>query len=117
MLDKANLVGEELGQGKNDYETGGIFYVLLLAPKIKYCSNIDEFGILQEHKTFKGFNDSKRLLDRSQNFKNIEGKKVSALLPKSWKKGSDSGVFIPTRKRFCKECKIKKLQQMYQSNQ
>ena len=26
VLDKANLVGEELCQGKNDYETGGIFY-------------------------------------------------------------------------------------------
>ena len=28
MLDKANLVDEDLCQGKNDYETGGIFYGL-----------------------------------------------------------------------------------------
>ena len=27
VLDKANLVGEELCQGKNDYKTGGIFTV------------------------------------------------------------------------------------------
>ena len=32
VLDKANLVGEKLRQGKNDYETGGIFYGLFLAP-------------------------------------------------------------------------------------
>ena len=82
ILDKANLVGEGLCQGKNDYETGGIFYGLFLAAKIKYCLNIDEFGIIQEHKTFKGFNDSKRLLDRSHYFKMIEGDKISAMLPK-----------------------------------
>ena len=63
VLDKANLVGDNLCQGKNDYETGGIFYGLCLAPKIKYCLTIDEYGYIKEHKTFKGFNDSKRLLD------------------------------------------------------
>ena len=66
VLDKANLVGEVLCQGKNDYKTGGIFYGLFLAPKIKCCLTIDGYGIIQEHKTFEGFNDSKRLLDRSQ---------------------------------------------------
>ena len=104
LLDKANLVGEELCQGKNDYKTGGIFYGLFLASKIKYCLTIDDYGIIQEHKTFKGFNDSKRLLDRSQYFKMIEGEKVSALLPKSWKKSFDSGIIIPTKMRFCNEC-------------
>ena len=33
VLDKTNLVGEELCQGRNDYKTGGIFYGLFLAPK------------------------------------------------------------------------------------
>ena len=75
VLDKANLVGKDLCQGKNDYKTGGIFYGLFLAPKKKYCLKIDDYGIIQEHKIFKGFNDSKRLLDRSQYFKMIEGKK------------------------------------------
>ena len=42
VLDKANLVGEELCQGKNDYKTGGIFYGLFLATKIKYCLTIDD---------------------------------------------------------------------------
>ena len=35
VLDKAKLLGEELCQGKNDYETGGILYGLFLATKIK----------------------------------------------------------------------------------
>ena len=42
VMDKANLVGEGLRQGKNDYKTGGIFYGLYLAPKIKFCLTIDE---------------------------------------------------------------------------
>ena len=33
------------------------------------------FGFLQEHKTFEGFEDNKRLLDRSQYFKMIKRKK------------------------------------------
>ena len=38
-----------------------------------------------------------------------EGKKISALLPRSWKKSFDSGIFKPTRMRFCNECKDKDL--------
>ena len=108
-LDKANLVGEELCLGKNDYKTGGIFYGLFLAPKIKYCLTRDDYGIIQEHKTFKGFNDSNRLLNGSQYFKMIEGKKVSAMLPRYWKKSFDSGIIISTRKRFCNECNDEKM--------
>ena len=109
VLDNANLVGEGLCQGKNDYKTGGFFYGVFLAPKIKYCLTVDSYGIIQEHKTFKGFNDSKRFLDRSQSFKIIEGEKISALLPKSWIKSFDSGIIIPTKMRFCNECDDKKV--------
>ena len=109
VLDKANLVGENLCQGKNDYKTGGIFYGLFLAPKIKYCLTIDVYGIIQEHKTFKGFNDSKRLLNRSQYFNMKEGKKISAMLPRSWKKSFDNGIIIPKKMRFCNECNDKKM--------
>ena len=35
VLDKANLVGDNLCQRKNDYKTSGLFYSLFLAPKIK----------------------------------------------------------------------------------
>ena len=79
VLDKANLVGENLCQGKNDYKSGGVSYGLFLAPKINYVLTINEFGIIQEHKTFKGFNDRERLIDRSQYFKMKEGKKISAM--------------------------------------
>ena len=104
VFDKANLLGDNLGQGKNDYKTGGIFYGLYLAPKIKYCLTIDEYGIIKEHKTFEGFNDSKRLLDRSKYFKRKEGEKISSMLPRSWKKSSDNGVIKPKKMRLCKKC-------------
>ena len=103
VLDEANLVVERLCRGKNDYKTGGIFYGLFLAPKIKYCLTINDYGIIQEPKTFKGFNDSKRLLDRSQYFKMIEGKKITAILPRSWKKSFNSGVIIPEKMSCCNE--------------
>ena len=105
VLDKANLVGKDLCQGKNDYRTGGIFYGLFLAPKIKYVLTIDDYGIIQQHMTFKGFNDSKRLLDRSQYFDMLDGKKITAMLPRSWKKSFNSGVVIPTKMRHCNACK------------
>ena len=109
LLDKANLVGDGLCRGKNDYKTGGILYGLFLAPKIKYYLTTDEFGYIQEQKTFKGFNDSKRLLDCYQIFKMIEGEKISAMLPRSWKKSFDSEKIIPTKKRLCNECNDNKM--------
>ena len=42
--------------------------------------------------TFKGFTDSKRLLDQSQKFKLLEGEKVRVMLPKSWKKSFNTGI-------------------------
>ena len=59
VLDRANLVSKNLCQGKNDYKTGGIFFCLFLAPKIKFCLTINELGIIEQHMNFKGFNDSK----------------------------------------------------------
>ena len=77
---------------------------MFLAPKTKYCLTIDKYGIRQEHKTFKGFHDSKRLLDRSRYSKKIEDKKISMLLPKSWRKIFGSGIVILAKMRFCNEC-------------
>ena len=59
--------------------------------------------------TFKGFYDSKRLLDRSQYFDMWEGKKITAMLPRSWKKSFKNGIIIPTKMRQCNECKDGKL--------
>ena len=46
----------------------------------KHVLTIDKFGTLQEHKTLRSFCSSKRLFDRSQNFKNIEGETITAML-------------------------------------
>ena len=105
VLDKANLACKILCQIKNDYDSCGIFYRLFLAPnKKKYCLIINELGIIQQHMTFKGFNDSKRLLDRSQYFIMLEGKKITTMLPRSWKKSFNNGIVIPTEMRRCNDC-------------
>ena len=57
-LDKVGLVGKNLLKGKNDYKVGGIFSGLFLALKIKYCLTINKCGVIDEHKTFKGFNNA-----------------------------------------------------------
>ena len=53
VLDKANVAGDGLFQGKNDYKTGGIFYGLFLAPKIKYCLTIDDLVLYKNTKRLK----------------------------------------------------------------
>ena len=59
--------------------------------------------------TFKGLIDSKILLDRSQFFNILEGKKITAMLPRSWKKSFNNGIIIPTKKRRCDICNDKLL--------
>ena len=54
--------------------------------------------------TFKRFNDSKRILGRSQYFDILEGKKISATLPRSWKKSFNKGFAIPVKMRRCNNC-------------
>ena len=49
VLDEASLVGDNLCRSQNDSKLRGIFYGLILAPKIKYCLTINEFGIIEEH--------------------------------------------------------------------
>ena len=55
--------------------------------------------------TFKGFNNGKRLLDRAQYFDMLKGKKITAMLPRSWKKSFINGIHIPTKIRHCNACK------------
>ena len=103
-LDKAGLVGKNLLQGKNDYKDGGIFYGLFPAPKIKYCLNINKYGVIDEHKTFKGFTNESDNLDRKEYFKMLNGKKLTAKVPLSWKKGISHGIIIPHKMRNCDNC-------------
>ena len=103
-LDKAGLVGKNLLQGKNDYKGGGIFYGLFLAPKIKYCLTINKYGVIDEHKTFKGFTDVSDKLDRKEYFNMYNGDKLVAKVPLSWKKSFSQGVVIPHKMRDCNKC-------------
>ena len=85
-LDKAGLIGTNLLQGKNDYKDGGIFYGLFLAAKkIKYYLTINKYGVIDEHKTFKGFTNVSDNLDRKEYFRMFNGGKLLAKVPLSWK--------------------------------
>ena len=77
-LHEAGLVGKVLLQAENDYRDGGIFYALFLAPKMKYCLTINKYGVVDEHKTFKGFTNVSDNLDRNEFFKMFEGDKLIA---------------------------------------
>ena len=68
ILDKAGLVGRNLLQVKNDYKDGSFSFGLFLAPKIKYCLTIRKYGVIDEHKTFKGFSKVSDTLDRKEYF-------------------------------------------------
>ena len=104
-LEKAGLAGKNLLQGKNDYKDGGIFYGLFLAPKIKYCLTINKYGVIDEHKTFKGFSNVSDNLNRKEYFKMADGDKLVAKVPLSWKKSFSQGVVIPHKMRNCHYCK------------
>ena len=41
------------------------------------------------------------MLDRSQYLDMLEGMKISAVLPKSWKKSFNKGIVIPAKVRSC----------------
>ena len=103
-LDKAGLVGKNLLQGKNDYKDGGSFYGLFLAPKRKYCLTINKYGVIDEHRTFKGLTNVSDNLDRTEYFKMFEGEKLVAKVPLSWKKTFSQGVVIPHKMRICNKC-------------
>ena len=101
-LDRAGLIVKNLLQGKNDYKDGGFWYGLFLAPKIKYCLTINKTGDKDEHKTFKGFTNVSDILDRKEYFNMLDGGKLIAKVPLSWKKSLCS---ISTKMRNCTDCK------------
>ena len=82
-LEKTGLVGKTLLQGKNAYTDGGIFYGLFLAPNIKYCITVNQYGVFDEHTTFKRFTNVSDNLDRKEFFKKFEGDKLIVKVPLS----------------------------------
>ena len=98
------MVGKAPLQGMNDYKDDGIWFGLILAPKIKYCLTINKNGVIDEHKTFKGFTNVSDNLDRKGYFKKVYGDEVSAKVPLSWKKPFSSGAVIQHKIRNCNKC-------------
>ena len=90
---------------KNDYKEGGIWYGLFLAPKIKYCLTINKYGVIDEHKTFKGFTNVSDNLDRKGYFNMADGGKLVSKVFLSWKKPFRQGVVIPHKMKICGDYK------------
>ena len=102
-LVEKGYVGKSLGQGKNDYGDSGIFYAWFLAPKIKYCLVIDDFGIISAKRTFKGYSEEHRMIKLDEYISLSEGKTVSGRFSIDWTKTFE-GIKIPHRKQDCSDC-------------
>ena len=107
LIDKG-FVGKSLGQSKNDYGNSGIFYAWFLAPKIKYCSVIDDFGIITAKRTFKGYSEEHRMIKLEEYISLSEGKTVSGRFSIDWTKTFE-GIKIPHRKQDCSDCDNEKI--------
>ena len=107
-LVEKEYVGKSLGQGKNDYGDSGIVYAWFLAPKIKYCLVIDDFGIILAKRTFKGYSEEHKMIKLNEYISLSEGKTVSGRFSIDWTKTFE-GVKIPHRKQNCSECDNRKI--------
>ena len=104
-LDKAGLIGKNRLEGKNNYGVNaGIWYGLFLAPKTIFLG-INNFGIIDEHKIFKGFTNVSVNSDRKDYFNMAHGGKLIAKVPLSWKKYFSQCVVIPHKMKNCGDCK------------
>ena len=106
-LVEKGFVGKSLGLGKNDYGNSGIFYAWFLAPKIKYCLVIDDFGISSAKRTFKGYSEEHRMIQLEKYISLSEGKTVSGRFSIDWTKTFE-GIKIPHRKQNCADCDVSK---------
>ena len=102
-LIEKEFVGKSLGLSKNDYGNSGIFYAWFLAPKIKYCLVIDDFGIISAKRTFKGYSEEHRMIKLEEYISLAEGKTVSGRFSIDRTKTFE-GIKIPHRKQDCSEC-------------
>ena len=108
ILVEKGFVGKPFGLGKNDNgNNSGIFYAWFLAPKIKYCLVIDDFGIISAKRTFKGYSEEHRKIKLNEYISLSEGKTVSGRFSIDWTKTFE-GIQIPHRKQNCVDCNNKK---------
>ena len=102
-LVEKGYVGKTLGLGKNDYGDSGIFYAWFLAPKIKYCLVIDDYGVISAKRTFKGYSEEHRMIKLEEYISLSEGKTVSGRFSIDWTKTFE-GIKIPRRIQNCSDC-------------
>ena len=96
MVDNG-FVGKSLGLGKNDYGIFGIFFVWFLAPKIKYCLVIDDFGVTSVKKNFKGYSEENRMIKLNEFISPSERKAVSGRFSIDWTITFE-GIRMPEKK-------------------
>ena len=97
------FVGTSPGLGKNDYGDSGNFYAWFLAPKIKYCLIIDDFGDISAKRNFKGYSEEHRMIKVNEYISLSEGKSESGRFSIDWTKTFE-GIKIPHRKQDCSDC-------------
>ena len=102
MVDNG-FVGKTLGWVKNDYANSDLLFAWFLAPKIKYCLVIDDFGVISAIRTFKGYSEEHREIKLDDFLSLAEGKTVSGRLSIDWTKTFE-GIKIPHRKQDCSDC-------------
>ena len=76
--------------------------MLFFNSKNKKNNNI---GIIDEHECFNCFTNVSDILKRKEFFKIINGDKLIAKAPLSWKKSFVTGVVSPHEKSNCGDCK------------
>ena len=103
ILVEKRFVGNSLGQGKNDYGNSGLFYAWFLAPKLKYCLVIDDFGVISAKKTFKGYSEEHKMMKLDEYISLSERKTVSGKFSIDLTKTIE-GIKIPHRKQGCSDC-------------
>ena len=70
---------------------------------------INKYGVIDGHKTFKGFTNVSNNLDRKDFFQMFETDKIFAKFPLSWKKSISYGKINPHKLRSCNTCDEDKL--------
>ena len=65
---------------------------------------MNKYGVIDKHKTFRGFTNVSDNLDRKEYFKMADGDELVAKVPLSWKKSFSMGVVISHKMRNCNKC-------------
>ena len=99
------MVKSKLEQEKSDFEDGWTFYGLFEAPRSKNCLKLNEFGIIEEKKAFKGYQFAGKMMKTHKYFELKDGKPKTETFTAKWKK-VECGMYIPTEKKSSKDFKI-----------